>query len=154
MRTVTRFIYRYCVAGLAFAAIIFPASSSIAADLQIGLVNMSPSDGILVPGQSFYYAVMATSTGEPALAEGTTSIHYYISDNAFITAGDTVLHPPTTINTDDIPTGYGVDVTAPSTPGTYYVGACIDLVPDDSDPNNNCTLGREITEIKRVIYDK
>ena len=32
-----------------------------------------------------------------------------------------------------------IDVTAPSTPGTYYYGACVDPVADESDTQNNCS---------------
>ena len=35
----------------------------------------------------------------------------------------------------------GIDLTAPSAPGTYYYGACVDAVPDESDTTNNCSPG-------------
>ena len=31
-----------------------------------------------------------------------------------------------------------MDLTAPSSPGTYYYGACVDAVPNESDTTNNC----------------
>ena len=35
----------------------------------------------------------------------------------------------------------GIDLTAPSTPGTYYYGACVDAVSNESDTTNNCSPG-------------
>ena len=32
-----------------------------------------------------------------------------------------------------------MDLTAPSSPGTYYYGACVDAVPNESDTTNNCS---------------
>ena len=32
-----------------------------------------------------------------------------------------------------------IDLTAPSAPGTYYYGACVDAVADESDTTNNCS---------------
>ena len=31
-----------------------------------------------------------------------------------------------------------IRVRSPLTPGTYYYGACVDAVPDESDTTNNC----------------
>ena len=36
-------------------------------------------------------------------------------------------------------------LTAPSTAGTYYYGACVDAVPDESDTTNNCSSSVQIT---------
>ena len=37
-----------------------------------------------------------------------------------------------------------VELTAPSTSGTYYYGACVDAVTDESDTTNNCSTSRQI----------
>ena len=37
-----------------------------------------------------------------------------------------------------------VDLTAPASPGTYYYGACVDAVADESDPTNNCSTSLPI----------
>ena len=36
-------------------------------------------------------------------------------------------------------------LTAPSTAGTYYYGACVDAVPDESDTTNNCSSSVQVT---------
>ena len=38
-----------------------------------------------------------------------------------------------------------VTLTAPSTPGTYYYGACADSVSDESDTTNNCSVAVAVT---------
>ena len=39
----------------------------------------------------------------------------------------------------------GVELTAPSTPGTYYYGACVDAVSGESDTTNNCSGPATVT---------
>ena len=38
-----------------------------------------------------------------------------------------------------------VALTAPSTAGTYYYGACVDAVVRESDTNNNCSASVQVT---------
>ena len=38
-----------------------------------------------------------------------------------------------------------MDLTAPSSPGTYYYGACVDAVTDESDTTNNCSASVQVT---------
>ena len=38
-----------------------------------------------------------------------------------------------------------VDLTAPDTSGTYYYGACVDTVTDESDTTNNCSTSVAVT---------
>ena len=38
-----------------------------------------------------------------------------------------------------------IDLTAPSTAGTYYYGACVESVPDESDTSNNCSPAVAVT---------
>ena len=35
---------------------------------------------------------------------------------------------------------HSIDLTAPSQPGTYYYGACVDAVDNETDTTNNCTV--------------
>ena len=41
--------------------------------------------------------------------------------------------------------GASVDLTAQATPGTYYYGACVDGVTDESDTTNNCSESVQVT---------
>ena len=38
-----------------------------------------------------------------------------------------------------------LELNAPSTPGTYYYGACVDAVTDESDTTNNCSSSAQVT---------
>ena len=38
-----------------------------------------------------------------------------------------------------------ISLTAPSTPGTYYYGACVDSLSDESDTTNNCSPAVAVT---------
>ena len=41
--------------------------------------------------------------------------------------------------------GESVELTAPSSPGTYYYGACVAAVTDESDTTNNCSASVPVT---------
>ena len=75
-------------------------------------------------------------------SSGSTTLHYYRSADSTITNGDTE------VGTDAVGglaasgrSVEGIDLTAPSASGTYYYGACVDAVPDESDTTNNCSPG-------------
>ena len=91
----------------------------------------------LTPGVSFTLSVGVRNDGSGSSAA--TTLRYYRSTDATITSSDTE------VGTDDVPglapsgtSTQSVDLTAPSTPGTYYYGACVDAVTDESDTTNNC----------------
>ena len=71
---------------------------------------------------------------------GPTTLTYYRSDDSTITPADTE------VGTDGV-AGLGASESsaestltyAPSTPGTYYYGACVDSMPGESDTTNNCS---------------
>ena len=75
-----------------------------------------------------------------------TTLRYYRSTDATITAADTevgtdevtgLLYPP--LGGQWIQSSESIDLTAPSTAGTYYYGACVDSVTGESDTTNNCS---------------
>ena len=75
-----------------------------------------------------------------------TTLRYYHSPDVMITSSDTQ------VGTDRVdrlvPSGsirHANGVTVPSTPGTYYYGACVDTVPSESDAGNNCSTATEVT---------
>ena len=37
-----------------------------------------------------------------------------------------------------------ISLTAPSTAGTYYYGACVDALTDESDTTNNCSASVKV----------
>ena len=75
-------------------------------------------------------------------SSGSTTLRYYRSTDSAITSGDIE------VGTDAVgglaASGISretIDLTAPSAPGTYYYGACVDAVSDESDTTNNCSGG-------------
>ena len=75
-----------------------------------------------------------------------TTVRYYRSTDAAITTSDTPLGTEAIRWLAASATGGGVKtLTAPSTPATYYYGACVDAVANESDTTNNCSSSVEVT---------
>ena len=111
-------------------------------DLVVGAPSVSKSDP--EAGEQFTLRVTVENNGEGG-ADATTLRYYYSTDTA-ITTSDTAL------DTDAIgglaasgTSSQSVDLAAPSTPGTYYYGACVDAVTDESDTTNNCSTSVQVT---------
>ncbi len=110
------------------------------------LVVRSPSvsESSRAPGTPFTLSARVVNDGRVAAA--TTTLRYYRSTDATITTSDTE------VGTDAITglaaarsSSQSVDLTAPSTPGPYYYGACVDAVTDESDTTNNCSASVQVT---------
>ena len=92
----------------------------------------------LAPGQSLDLDATVTNVGDGPSAR--TTLRYYWSTDGMIAPSDTelatdaVLALPATGRSNQ-----SAAVTAPSEPGAYYFGACVDAVPDESDTTNNCS---------------
>ena len=107
-------------------------------DLRIvGLITFTPIDGVS-PGTRIGLSVNVRNYGD-ANSDATT-LRYYRSTDATISVSDTE------VGTDEVSAlvpsaqvAEGIDLTAPSTAGTYYYGACVDAVTGESDTTNNCS---------------
>ena len=93
---------------------------------------------------SFTLGVNVVNQGSGA--SGSTTLRYYRSADSTITSGDTE------VGTDAVgglaASGRsieGIDLTAPSAPGTYYYGACVDAVSNESNTTNNCSPAIALT---------
>ena len=120
-----------------WVAIIVPAP-----DLVVSSVSVSDSSPIA--GASFTLSATVWNRGDDSSAA--TTLRYYRSTDATITTGDTQ------VGTDAVGAlsrrlnrAESIDLTAPSSPGTYYYGACVDAVTDESDPSNNCSSAVTVT---------
>ena len=98
----------------------------------------------LSPGGSFSLSVGVRNDGNGSSAA--TTLRYYRSTDATVTTSDTE------VGTDDLPSlapsatsTQSVSLTAPTTPGTYYYGACVDVVTGESDTTDNCSESLTIT---------
>ena len=111
-------------------------------DLMVTSPSVSDSDPAV--GTQFTLSAAVRNDGEGSSAA--TTLHYYRSADATITTSDTE------VGTEEV-TGLGavgsssqsVELTAPASPGTYYYGACVDAVADESDTTNNCSGSVEVT---------
>ena len=104
------------------------------------IVYASVNDNILTTGQTFILRATVQNQGADESPELVLS--YYRSSNATISTQDTQ------VGTDAVGSlaassirNESIRLTAPSTPGTYYYGACVANVSDESDTPNNCSSG-------------
>ena len=124
-------------------------SASVQVDVEaptypdLGVRSPSVSDSEPETGASFTLSATVSNAGDgesPA-----TTLRYYRSTDATITTSDTA------VGTDAVAvlaasgsSSGSVDLTAPSTVGTYYYGACVDAVTDESDTTDNCSASVQV----------
>ena len=107
-------------------------------DLTVG--SPSVNDNSPTTEGAFSLSAAVRNDGDAAAAAATT-LRYYRSTDATITTSDTEEGTDAVgvIAAGAFITGLGIDLSAPSTPGTYYYGACVDAVTGESDTTNNCS---------------
>ena len=113
-------------------------------DPDLVVVSPSVSDGGPAAGASFTLSATVRNAGDGASA-GTT-LRYYRSTDGTIATSDAAA------GTDSVAglaasgsSSHSVALTAPSSPGTYYYGACVDAVAGESDTANNCSASVQVT---------
>ena len=124
------------------ATVVDPPPPPSGPDLVVDSVSVDDSSP--EAGTGFTLRVRVRNRGnEPADA---TTLHYYQSTDATISTTDTELD---TDNIADLPASQSSDestsLTAPLGPGTYYYGACVESVADESRAGNNCSRSVRIT---------
>ena len=114
-------------------------------DLEVG--TPTASDSSPATGASFTLSATVTNAGNAGSAA--TTLRYYRSTNATISSADTQ------VGTDAVgalsasgTSAESISVTAPSTAGAYYYGACVDSVTGESDTTNNCSAGVSVTVLE------
>ena len=110
----------------------------LAPDPELTVTNMRASETSVAPSGMLTLTATVGNTG--VRSSPATTLRWYLSTDG-------------TIETTDTPAGDGAvgslesaasvtlmgTVTAPGTAGTHYYGACVDAVPEESDPANNCS---------------
>ncbi len=143
------YYYGACAAGVAGES----AGNNCSAGVRVRVEAASPdlvvqaasvSDSSLTPGQSF--TLSATVRNQGTGASAATTLRYYRSDDPTISTGDTQ------VGTDPVGTlavsrtsAESIRLTAPSSDGTYYYGACVATVDGESDTRNNCSSAVQVT---------
>ena len=110
------------------------------------LIVESPSvnDNTLTTGQSF--TLRATVRNQGNASSAATTLRYYRSSNATISADDTEVGTDAVSSLSDGGTSAeSISLNAPSSIGTYYYGACVDAVSGESNTDNNCSSGVSVT---------
>ena len=89
-------------------------------------------------GATFTLSATVTNDGDEASAA--TTLRYYRSTDEVITTSDTQEDTDAVAELAASGTSSeSVSLTAPSTAGIYYYGACVDSVTGESDTTNNCS---------------
>ena len=113
-----------------------------APDLVISWINHS--GGTLLVDASFTLNTMVKNQGSATSAS--TTLRYYRSTDDTITTSDTSLGTDSVGGLAKAGTSrQSIDLTAPSTAGTYYYGVCVDAVTDESVTSNNCSDARAVS---------
>ena len=107
-------------------------------DLEVYALTITSNPGGVFPGSSIGLSAGVRNAGDESSAA--TTVRYYRSTDSTITTSDTeegsdelsALDPEETIS-------IGETLTVPADAGTYYYGACVDSVTDESDTTNNCS---------------
>ena len=107
-----------------------------APDLEVEHVTVSVE--LAVTGQTLRVAARVRNVGDKEAAE--TTAHLYLSTDSTITPSDGAVHSE---RLSGLAPSHGKlvldSVAAPSSPGTYYYGACVTAVDGESDTTNNCS---------------
>ena len=113
-----------------------------APDLVVDTATVSDS----APAAGARFTLSATVRNQGSGSSAFTTLRYYQSSDSTITISDTE------IGTDSVsslnPSGISAEslsLTAPSTPGAYYYGACVDSVSNESNTPNNCSAAVTVT---------
>ena len=138
----------YVIAGLLnnryTPAKVYVYSSDVPADARdLVVVSPSVSDANLGAGGSFTLNVIVRNRG--SLEASVTVLRYYRSTDSTISTTDAQVG---TVVVDRLAAGAestkSIALTAPSSAGTYYYGACVDSVTGESNTSNNCSDGVEV----------
>ena len=111
-------------------------------DLVVEDVRADPVT--VAPGEKF--KLYATLKNQGRGESTATRVRYYRSTDEVISTEDTQLG---SANRNPLAANATLrrylTITAPTTPGTYYYGVCVDSVTDESDTANNCSLAVSVT---------
>ena len=115
-----------------------------APDLVIESPSVNPPNP--APSQSFTLSVAIHNRGKAPAPP--TTVRYYLSTDSTITTDDTEVGTGTVSELAAPSTTFKlIRLTAPSSPGTYYYGACVQPVSSERDIQNNCSSASKIVVV-------
>ena len=123
-------------------AVAVTVGAAPAPDLVVDTPTVSES----APAAGARFTLSATVRNQGAARSDSTTLRYYQSTDSTITTGDTEVGTDSVFGLAASWSGdESISLTAPSTPGTYYYGACVDEVNGELDTQNNCSLAVTLT---------
>ena len=118
--------------------------SNNAPDLVVDAPTVSDSSPLV----SASFTLSATVRNQGDSAAGSATLTYYRSSNATISTRDT------SVGTDPVSglnpaasSAESIGLRAPANAGTYYYGACVGSVANESDTTNNCSEAVRLTVV-------
>ncbi len=122
-----------------------PPSTGVRNGGSPDLVVQSPSVGNKNVASGATFTLGATVRNQGNGSSAVTTLRYYRTTDATVSTSDKQ------VGTDAAralaaggASAESIDLTAPSEPGTYYYGACVDAVTGESDTGNNCSAAVSI----------
>ncbi len=107
------------------------------------VISPSVTDANLTPDQ--FFTINATTKNQGTATANSTVLRYYQSTDATININDLQLTNDSVASLASGETSLeSASLTAPSSAGTYWVGACVDAVTGESDTSNQCSSGVQI----------
>ncbi len=110
------------------------------------LIVESPSVSNSSPNAGASFTLRATVRNQGNGQSASTTLRYYRSSDATISTSDT------SVGTDGVrslsasgTSAESISLTAPSSAGTYYYGACVESVSGESNTGNNCSSAVQVT---------
>ena len=108
------------------------------------VVSSRVNDDRLQPGESFTLTAAVRNAGGATSAA--TQVRFYSSADASVSAGDTRVGTASVEGLGPLgATSKSISLNASNDAGTYYYGACVDSVADESNTGNNCSSGVLVT---------
>ena len=124
------------------AAVTVTVGAAPAPDLVVDAPTVSTSS----PAAGASFRLNATVRNQGAGQSAATTLRFYRSTDGTVSDSDTEVGSHAVgglaaSRTSD----HSTDLTAPSSAGTYYYGACVESVSDESDTGNNCSSAVTVT---------
>ena len=112
-------------------------------DLVVGAPSVTDSSP--APGASF--TLRATVRNQGTGSSAATTLRYYRSTNTTISTSDTQVGTDQVVSAlaASATSAKSIRLTAPSTEGTYYYGACVVAVSGEANTGNNCSSAVTVT---------
>ena len=110
------------------------------------LIVESPSVSNSSPGPGASFILRATVRNQGGGRSSSTTLRYYLSTDQTIDQSDTEVDTDYVSSLDPSETSDESDfLSAPSSAGRYYYGACVEAVTGESDTGNNCSSAVIVT---------